>query len=113
MTAGRFENVDGHRVFVPTDAPTGPEPGEQPRADQQVRSGALLDSLTALLHLPDVWVQADEARCAVVIAMPSHVARSLAPYATDPLQVLLAAQLVEAAELDAAAHRDELTEEAL
>lgn len=106
------EYIDGHRWpqrAVTPDAPSRPETPPTPAPDQQDGTGASLpNALRDFLRLPDVIVRPDEERCAVVIAMPSYLARSLAAFAPDPLQVRLAAQLVEAAEMDAADARLEL-----
>lgn len=107
MSAG-YEYVDGHRVPRTSVAPEAPAPLP---ADRRQGSGETLpDSLTGLLHLPDVQVRPDEARCCVVICLPSYLARALAPLAPDPLQVDLCAHLIDGVEQDAADYRRDLME---
>jgi hypothetical protein len=85
-----YEDIDGHRVWGSAPTPAVPAP-TVPQAP---------DSLTHLLHLPGVYVQADEDNAQVVIGMSPDHARAIADYAPNPLQVRLAAQLVDAALLD-------------
>lgn len=91
------------RRVTPPNAP-------RPALSDQVQAGGALPDLRELLHQPDVTVQADEFRCAVVICLPAATARAIAHAHPEPLQVLLAAQLIDAAEQDAADHRRSLLE---
>lgn len=106
--SGHYENVDGHRVWTERSAvaPAGPETSGEVPADRRDLP-AVPDALRDFLRLPEVYVHPDEQRCAVVISMPAYLARGLAELHPNPLQVRLAAQLIEAAEMDAAEAADE------
>lgn len=102
---GRYENVDGHPVFTPSEDAPG-----RPLTDQVGVRVALPDTLAEFLRLPDVHVRPDEAACEVVIAMPAYLGAALAERHPNPLQVRLAVALIDAAEQDLETHRRDLQE---
>lgn len=81
----RLKAKDKTAAQAAPGTPPGPDPDQQGLARSDLRD---------LLHTPGVTIAPDEMRGAVVIVLPIDVAYGITSLCPDPLQALLACQLV-------------------